>query len=323
MKIKLIIRESSPEFNSIEKVFNTLLPYLEVEKKVLPFSCHGLWNKVFNFISLHKFRNDIIHLSGHEHYLFALPLFRKSILTIHDIEGVYRLKGWRKWIFKKLWYDLPIRNSEVITTISEFSKKEIESLGNYKKIIKVIPNPLTLPLTYEPKVFNVQEPRILHIGTKPNKNVSRLLDAVMGINCSLVVIGKLSEELIIKAKENQVNLKIRNNLSNVEVMDEYREADILSFVSTYEGFGLPIIEAQAVGRVVLTANITSMPEVAGDGALLVDPYSVQDIHKGIVRLIEEEHYRDQLIKNGLNNIKRFNVRDVAEKYKEIYKELTV
>ena len=97
-------------------------------------------------------------------------------------------------------------------------------------------------------------------------------------------------------------------------------ADILAFVSTYEGFGLPIIEAQAIGRVVITSNLASMPEVAGKGALFVNPFSVEEIREGIVSLIENEHDRATLIKRGLENVKRFDKEKIANQYQEIYDE---
>ena len=105
------------------------------------------------------------------------------------------------------------------------------------------------------------------------------------------------------------------------MIEHYKNADIISFISTYEGFGLPILEAQSIGRPVITSNISSMPEVAGDGALFADPYDVASIRKGILNLINNETLREDLILKGLNNILRFQPKLIAEQYAELYRNI--
>jgi glycosyltransferase involved in cell wall biosynthesis len=97
----------------------------------------------------------------------------------------------------------------------------------------------------------------------------------------------------------------------------YNLADLLLFPSLYEGFGLPILEAQACGCPVLTSNVTSCPEVAGDGAHIVDPYSVDEIRDGILKIIKDNNYKEQLIKKGFENIKRFSWEKSARKILEL------
>src|SRR5690554_6704868 len=147
MQKKLVFRKPATAFHSIENVFNALLPFLKVEKVELPYESSGLKKRLKNILFLRKHKNDLIHISGHDHYLLWVP-FKNAILTIHDVEALKRKKGFKKWLFKKLWFDWPIKNAKVLTTISEFSKKEILSLGNYQTPIQVIYNPLTLPLEY-------------------------------------------------------------------------------------------------------------------------------------------------------------------------------
>jgi glycosyltransferase involved in cell wall biosynthesis len=92
-------------------------------------------------------------------------------------------------------------------------------------------------------------------------------------------------------------------------------------VSTYEGFGLPLVEAQAVGRPVLSSNVGPIPEVAGGGALLVDPTSVRDIRDGLDLLIRDHDVRDRLVYTGLSNVKRFRKANVASQYAALYDEM--
>jgi glycosyltransferase involved in cell wall biosynthesis len=319
-RIQLIFRKREKVFHSIENVFNTLLPKLNSKKLVLPYESRALLNRIKNISFLKRQKASMNHITGHDHYLLWYP-FKNTILTIHDIEALTRKSGFKKWLFKKLWFDIPIRNAKVVTTISEFSKSEILSLGNYGTPIKVIHNPLTLPLTFSPQAFNCKVPRILHLGTKKNKNLTRTVLALKGIKCHLIIIGNPDTELLNLLKLNGILHTIRTNLSQEEVVEEYKNCDLVSFVSSYEGFGLPIIEAQATGRPVLTSSLSSMPEVAGEGALLVNPFSTQEIREGILKIINDADLRTDLIQKGLINVERFSPSKIAKQYSEVYESL--
>ena len=318
----LIYRKKRPEFNSIENVFDTLTPYLKSKKVELPYFSKGVANRLKNIFFIKKKKATLNHISGNDHYL-ALGLKKRSVvLTIHDIEILKRTTGLKRYILKKLWFDFPIKNATIITTISEFSKSELLKLNNYKTPIVVIPNPLTLPIEYSPKKFNDKCPTILHLGVKKNKNLIRLIQAIHGVKCKLVIIGKEDPETTTILIKHNIEYSYKTNLTNQEVVLAYQNCDILSFISTYEGFGLPIIEAQAMGRVVLTSNCASMPEVAGKGALIVDPYSISEIKQGITDLINQKDLRNTLIQNGLENVQRFKPQKIAEKYNNVYKQIT-
>ncbi|MCB0583153.1 MAG: glycosyltransferase, partial [Phaeodactylibacter sp.] len=91
--------------------------------------------------------------------------------------------------------------------------------------------------------------------------------------------------------------------------------------SEYEGFGMPILEAQATGRPVITSNICSMPEVAGRGAALVNPYDPAAKRAAIEQIIRNAGYREELIQEGRENVKRFNLEKIAGQYLELYREI--
>jgi glycosyltransferase involved in cell wall biosynthesis len=93
------------------------------------------------------------------------------------------------------------------------------------------------------------------------------------------------------------------------------------FASLYEGFGLPILEAQAIGRPVITSNFGAMREAAGDGALLVDPYSVDEIRAAILRIKNEPAVREELVRKGRGNAEKFRAGLVAACYAELYRGL--
>jgi glycosyltransferase involved in cell wall biosynthesis len=115
-----------------------------------------------------------------------------------------------------------------------------------------------------------------------------------------------------------VHYQSYGRLSDDELVQRYREADVISFVSTYEGFGMPIVEAQCMERVCVTSNCSSMPEVAGDGACLVDPLDVASIRAGFQRVIAEEEYRETLIEAGRVNRLRFNAQKIADDFLRVY-----
>ena len=102
---------------------------------------------------------------------------------------------------------------------------------------------------------------------------------------------------------------------------QYQLADIISFPSIFEGFGMPIIEGQATGRPVLSSNIAPMTEVAGDGACLINPHNINQIRHGFLPLINDKDYRDGLIQKGFENVKRFSIEHISEQYMNLYHNL--
>ncbi|MBR9832558.1 glycosyltransferase family 4 protein [bacterium] len=319
--VKLVFRKKLEAFNSIENVFHVLLPFLKGQKIELPFGSRGILPRLKNIRYILSLKPSLIHITGHDHYLLWWP-FKRTVLTIHDIEALKRKSGFKKWIFQKLWFDWPIANATVITTISQFSKQEILTLKNYKTPIEVIYNPLTLPMDFNPKPFNTHCPQILHLGVKKNKNLDRLIAALNGISCRLIIVGRPTSDLKKLLQKHQVDCVFKTGLNNEEIISEYQSCDLVTFVSTYEGFGLPIIEGQAAGRPVITSNVASMPEVAGDGgALLVDPFDETAIREGIIRLIDDDKLRERLIVNGLVNVKRFRPEKIAAQYRLLYKTI--
>ena len=102
---------------------------------------------------------------------------------------------------------------------------------------------------------------------------------------------------------------------------EYINCDLITFVSTYEGFGLPIIEGQSVGRAVITGNISSTTEIAGGSCCLVNPFNINSIASGITRVINDDSYRNRLIQDGFKNVHRFNSRNISLEYLKLYQRM--
>ncbi len=328
MTISYLNRKKNPLFYSIEKVFSDVCVFLKLEKiehNIFEVKHNlGLIAVVKNLLQIKKTTfNSIIHITGDVHYLvLALPSNR-TILTIHDLGFIKNSKGFKKYILKKIWLDWPLSKLKYITTISEATKNDLIRISkcNPSKI-KVINNPLSS--IYKPylKEFNIVCPVILHIGITPNKNLERTILALKDINCKLIIIGKIENKIVELLNECKVSYDNKINLSEEQLYNEYKNCDIVSFCSLLEGFGLPIIEAQAVGRVVLTSNIEPMISVASkDAAIFVNPYNVDYIKKGFETIIKNKELRESFIQKGLQNVKRFSINQIGAQYVELYKKV--
>ena len=164
--------------------------------------------------------------------------------------------------------------------------------------------------------------RVLQVGTTDNKNLARVIQACSGLAVRLCILGRLSESQHEQLSGHDVEYEVHQDLSKEQVAALYQSCDLLVFVSTYEGFGMPILEAQAVGRPVLTSDISPMREVAGDGALMVDPLDATAIRSGLARLLEDAALREQLVRAGFRNVAGYSAQSVAAQYAELYREVT-
>ena len=186
----------------------------------------------------------------------------------------------------------------------------------------IVHHDMSSDFPYYEKEFNRSNPVILQIGTAANKNLETTLRAIEGLKCELHVIKPMSKEQHRLAKELNINYTNLYDLSNEEVYDEYKNADLVVFPSLYEGLGMPILEAQLVGRPVITTNRDPMKWVAGNnGALLLqDPLDYCELRKKIELIICDDNIRDNLIKNGKENTKRFSIDKSVIEYLELYNQ---
>lgn len=149
----------------------------------------------------------------------------------------------------------------------------------------------------------------------------RLIDAIKGLQCRLHLVGEISRELL--ESLNEAGIEFTNTpAADTEAMYAiYKSADIVAMPSLNESFGMPIAEANATGRAVLTSDVSAMPEIAGHAACLINPLSISSIRDGIKKLIENEPYRRTLIENGFTNVKRFELAKIAKSHLDVYKEI--
>jgi glycosyltransferase involved in cell wall biosynthesis len=267
-------------------------------------------------------QGDINHITGDIHYVAYLLAKRRTLLTVLDCVFQKNLNGWRRSAIRTLWYKLPAKRASLITTISEFTRTELLGLIDIDPhLVRVVPVCISDRFKRQEKSFNVDCPNILQVGTGANKNLQRLFDALEGIHCRLTIIGLLSDRHKQALAAKRITYTNRVGLTEDEIVRVYQEADIVTLSSTYEGFGMPIVEGNAVGRPVITSSVASMPEVAGDAACLVDPFDSESIREGILRVSGDAEYRKRLIENGYRNQQRFRAERVAHAYLDLYREI--
>lgn len=223
---------------------------------------------------------------------------------------------------------LSIAQAKKIFTISEFSKHEI--IKEYKRkdedVIVTYPGfNVKLPM-HTSRKYVPNTPYILFVGTiQPRKNIERLIKAFDELkqDIDLLIVGKrgwLYEPIITAAKASKraKNIKFLDFVTDVELTALYQNAVCLVLPSLYEGFGIPVAEAMQVGCPVVVSNTTSLPEVAGEAGIYVDPLNIGDIAEGLSKAIQlSQADRTKLILKGKEQIKKFNWETCAQKTIEV------
>ncbi len=323
MKVVFIYRHANKGAYSIEELFHTIAGEIRKHVEVIEYETGTRWTIAKDVWRLRKKRADIYHLTGDINYLALFLPHRKTVLTVHDIgHYLFGLRGIKRWIYKWLWLVWPIRVVRAVTAVSKQTHDNIRRhLDIWHAHIETIENCHSAIFRPTPRPFNATCPVILQVGTKPYKNVPRLIEALRGIKCQLVLIGQLDSSLKQKLSECGVYYVNHVDLTHAEVYRQYINCDIVSFVSLGEGFGVPIIEAQATARPLITSKVSPLQEAAGVGACLVAPLDVSQIRQGILRIIGDSDYRDRLVEHGLRNSARYSPAAISSQYLDLYRRL--
>ncbi|WP_018623036.1 glycosyltransferase family 4 protein [Spirosoma luteum] len=329
MTITYLVR-SPGTGHSIEELFGTVQqefdhqPGIRTNRVYLPRISRGWWSVWLNLRFARTLKSDVFHITGDVHYTaLALPGSR-TVLTIHDCSTLVTNQGrpFRYAFFWLFWYYFPIRRASVVTAVSDKTRQElINYVGRVAQKVIVVPNGYDPAFRHRPALFQTSHPVLLQVGTAPNKNLLRIITALEGISCTLLLVGPLSGTIQQALQQRLIDYRQFENLSRAEVVQLYADCDIVTFVSTYEGFGMPLLEANAVGRVVITSINSPMYDQAPDSAHFVDPLDIEAIRQGILRLITDAAYRQKLVKAGLLNAQHHTAATAAFHYRSLYQKM--
>ena len=323
----LLANRARGQFHSIEELFSNITRAFPrgVNSEVVAAPCGrvNLGAMLANLLWLRSWGAcDLIHQTGDIHYAILGVWRCPVVLTIHDLRFIEEAHGFKRLLFWWFWLYLPCLRATQVTVISEFTKARLQALCPIKpEKMRVIPNCVAPEYAPIPKKWPTGKVRLLQVGATDNKNLSRVVEACVGLPIQLSILGKLTPAQRDQLDRQSVDYVEFNGLPKDQVVALYVASDLVIFVSTYEGFGMPILEAQAVGRPVLTSDLSPMREVAGGGALLVDPFSVADIRSGLLRLMEDTGLRDELVSAGFRNVRQYSATAVAEQYAAVYRQV--
>ena len=271
-------------------------------------------------------RIDLVHSL---HYTFPIVCPCARVVTIHDMTHSLcpEMHTFGRRVVMSGFARLAMRYAEGVLFVSDSTRKDAERLfgrgGNFRAVT---------PLAVDLEVFDSIDPEsiletlsrlqlvtpyILFVGTlEPRKNISRLVEAFDSLgpqysDYHLVIAGKLGwhYETALAAIENSPKKERIHRLGYVPSADKpalIAGCDLLVYPSLYEGFGLPALEGMAAGVPVITSNISSLPEVTGNAAILVDPSSVEEIAAAMKTVLSDHIHRERLRKAGREQARRFS-----------------
>lgn len=284
----------------------------------------------------------------------AVPLlWRRKIVTIHDL-AFLRFSD-ESNLFFKIYLKLALLSAKyfslAIGAISNFSRSEIIQLMKVKpnKIFNIscsAPELIIPSLERRQEIlkkFNLliscnqeakKKPYFFYIGNAyPRKNLPKTLLAFKLFSTAhpeyLFIFAGKKDERMLALEKLALSSGLKDKtifpgfISQEEKIALIKEAVGLSLVSTYEGFGIPVLEAQIIGIPVLTANSSSLPEVAGRGAIFVDPHNTQDIATGLEKLAFDETTRQELISQGQKNIARYSWAEASANLETIFQKVII
>lgn len=270
--------------------------------------CDIFWSPHYNIPILPiraKFRAVTIHDAFHLAFCDTLNFMQKT--------------------YAKMIFNQALSRSDIVFSVSEFSRSEILKYTKTDKNIFIVPNAIderrfnnhcdSAILEAVAREYKLPENFILFVGNvKPHKNLKNLLFALDKTELNLVIVGK--KDGFITSDSDIFEIIEKNNLGerifftgyvkDTDIAAIYNLAKLFVFPSLYEGFGIPPLEAQACGCPVVCSNVASMPEVCGDSVIYFDPCNVKEMRDKIQMVLNDEILQNELRTKGFENIKRFS-----------------
>jgi glycosyltransferase involved in cell wall biosynthesis len=310
-----------------------------------PAGHYSITEQVSIPIAVKRARVDLFHAP---HYVLPALTPGPTVVTIHDcihlmFPQYLRHRMGYAYARASIW--TAAHKSDRIFTVSEQSKRDILKFFKVppEKIV-VTPNAIDDRFGITPsdelvmqtrERYQLSNPYILYVGNiKPHKNLERLIEAFHCVRAQgrseleLLIIGdEISKLQTLRRAVHRHGLhryvRFHGHVSDQTLAVLYRLASVFVFPSLYEGFGLPPLEAMASGTPVVTSNVSSLPEVVGDAAVLVDPYSSDAIAQGILEVLRSSHLRARLREKGYARVQEYSWMRSVERVREIYGDVAM
>lgn len=272
---------------------------------------------------------DVLFIPAH-----TVPLIHpvKTIVTIHGLEYEFCPGAYSFWarLYMRVSIRFSCRTAETVICVSENTKRDVMKLYSVpEKKIKVIYEGFSQS-TVNSQQSSLETPYLLFIGRlEERKNIVRIIEAFeilkekYQIPHTLVLIGKPGfgyERIMYQVSciKHQDDVHELGYVTEEEKWEWLCNADVFLFPTLYEGFGIPVLEAQSVGVPVVTSKNSSLPEVAGEGAVHVDPLSVESIALGIWKILSDTALRDDMVEKGKANVSRFSWQQSAKETANVF-----
>lgn len=290
------------------------------------------------FAKLLRGLDDAVHLPNQHFARYAFLLKKPFVVTVHDLARIC-LDFSRERLEERIGLRLDItglKRANHIIAVSQYTKNDIiKYLGISGKKISVIYNGIDHHIFRPTKGNPFPHLYLLYVGSeRPRKNLGRLLQAFAKVkmefaHLKLVKVGppgrsKGFRRKLIRQIEDlglRDEVIIVDYVPKAELPNYYSSAAALVYPSLYEGFGFPPLEAMACGCPVITSNTSSLPEIVGDAAIMVNPYDVDELAKAIAEVLTDSRLREQLVEKGLAQAKRFSWQKATEETMGVYKKL--
>lgn len=302
-----------------------------------PINFKRLWTQVGLSIQTFKDPLDLLFTPAH-----TIPILRKpglkTVMTVHDLGAEYlpAMHQLKQRLYLGFITRFQLKNTTKLIAVSNATKRDL--------VCKAGVDPKNIEVIYEGYDQNMlkgdelkevlirydleKDKYFLFVGTvQPRKNLSRLIEAfaILGNGYKLVIAGMrgwMSEDIYALPKKLGIGTQVKfiGRVSDSELSSLYKGALGLTYPSLYEGFGLPILEAFANDCPVMTSNRSSMPEVAGKAAILVDPFDIDSIKNGLEKLLDAK-LRQKQVQLGRQRVKLFSWEEAARETLELFKKI--
>ena len=316
----------------------------DLQAQITDPTCQSDLRRFFSAIPRAYAASDaqLLHVTYHAPFWMPQPY----IITIHDIS--YRTKplyhSLRNVAIQNILVFLSILRAQAIITVSNYCKNEIERIypgANGRTFVTLEAADKTFhpapgqKIELTKKKLGIQKPYILATGKfQPRKNFERLVqcfDKLLATSTGyqLVIVGDHNTDTGIRLKaryrrliENG-DLLLPGYLDTFDIVCLYSGCAVFMYPSLYEGFGLPVLEAMQCGAPVITSNCTAIPEVAGNAAVLIDPFNIDAIYGAMHHILNNANFRQNIIERGVKHSREFSWESTAQQTAAIYRQVLI